>query len=77
MLLNPETDEKPKKRKPRKSGVNKSTLLKAIQKKCLECCCGITREVRECNIVTCPIWEFRNPTEVKKKEVLLNELLDI
>ncbi|MFA5071342.1 MAG: hypothetical protein WC511_03145 [Candidatus Pacearchaeota archaeon] len=59
----------------RKKGIGKAKLLKAIQKKCLECCCGVSREVRECCIKDCPLWEYRNTTEVKKQEIVVKSLL--
>ena len=34
-------------------------LLKAIKKKCLDCCCGLTSEVEKCSSKTCSIWTYR------------------
>ena len=31
----------------------------AMQAKCLECVSYSTRDVRECTIVTCPLWSMR------------------
>jgi len=39
--------------------VSKSKLWRAIRQYCLDCCCGSSKEVRECHIKTCPLWEFR------------------
>ncbi len=47
------------------------TPLKAIRAKCLDCCCGNTREVRECPITSCPIWPFR-----MGKRPAVDELVD-
>ena len=33
--------------------------LKAIRLKCLDCTCGQTGLVRECQIFTCSLWPFR------------------
>lgn len=37
-----------------------TSLLKAIQKKCRQCCCGIAQEIIECPIRDCAIWGYRN-----------------
>lgn len=31
----------------------------AIDAKCQDCMCWQNAEVRECNIVTCPLWQYR------------------
>jgi len=49
---------------------NRTTPVKAIRKKCLDCCAGSSlpaprssrqagKLVRECHIFTCPLWPFR------------------
>lgn len=38
----------------------KLTPLKAIRKKCLDCCCGQVKEVRLCPIKRCPLYEYRD-----------------
>jgi hypothetical protein len=35
------------------------TPLKAIRKKCLDCCCFQPKEVKECPVTTCPLYAFR------------------
>ncbi len=37
----------------------KITPMKAIRFKCLECCAGQRLEVRECLVVTCPLYCYR------------------
>lgn len=37
----------------------RTTPLKAIRAKCLDCSCGSAAEVRECVIPTCPLFPFR------------------
>lgn len=37
----------------------KLTPIKAIREKCIECCCGDKKEVRECSITRCPLWPYR------------------
>lgn len=37
----------------------KLTPMKAIRKKCLDCCSGQHTEVRECTIKNCPLWGYR------------------
>ena len=47
------------------------TPIKAIRKKCLDCCCGQIKEVRECPIEDCPLFPFRmgmRPETYEKKE---------
>ena len=33
--------------------------LKAVRAKCLDCQCWQTTEVGQCEIVYCPLWEYR------------------
>lgn len=35
------------------------TPMKAIRKKCLDCCSGQHAEVRACTIKNCPLWGYR------------------
>lgn len=37
----------------------KNTPLKAIRKKCLDCCAQQYLEVRLCPVKTCPLWQYR------------------
>lgn len=37
----------------------KLTPMKAIRKKCLDCCSGQHTEVRACTIKNCPLWGYR------------------
>lgn len=39
--------------------MSKLTPIKAIRKKCLECCCGQRNEVRLCHIKDCALWGYR------------------
>jgi hypothetical protein len=46
-----------------------SNPLKALQLRCLDCCCGNPNEVRKCTAVACPSWPFRmgvNPFREKR-----------
>lgn len=48
--------------------MTKLTPMKAIRKKCLDCCAGQIVEVRECMIKNCPLWRYRmgkRPTDDK------------
>ena len=43
--------------------------LKAIRKKCIDCCCNDRHEVRKCPCDNCPLWIFRmghNPNRRRK-----------
>ena len=35
------------------------SALKQIRLKCLDCCCGSSNEVKMCEIVTCPLHDYR------------------
>ena len=35
------------------------TPVKAIRKKCLDCCCDSANEVRACPVTTCPLYMYR------------------
>lgn len=37
----------------------KETPIKAIRKKCIECSCGQTSEVKVCPMENCPLYPFR------------------
>jgi len=36
-----------------------STPIKAIRKKCLDCCCDQVKEVRLCPVINCPLYPYR------------------
>lgn len=59
-----------------KSLVNESTEnltpVRAIRRKCLDCCGGYEREVRECELDDCPLWDYRlgkNPSRKKRPQI--------
>ncbi len=31
----------------------------AIDAKCADCMCWQNTEIKECNIITCPLWQYR------------------
>ncbi len=35
------------------------TPIKAIRAKCMDCTCHQPKEIRECRIITCPLWPYR------------------
>lgn len=35
------------------------TPLKAIRKKCLDCCCNQYKEVKLCHLKDCSLWPYR------------------
>ena len=44
--------------------------VKTIRKKCLDCCCGSTEEVKSCEITDCWLHPFRlgkNPFRAKRE----------
>ncbi len=40
-------------------GHHRTTPLKALRARCLDCCAGQVAEVRKCVAVRCPSWPFR------------------
>lgn len=51
----------------------KRTPIKAIRAKCLDCCSGQQKEVRECTIVSCPLHEYRMGHRPKGEEVTIED----
>lgn len=49
----------------------KLTPMKAIRKKCLECCNGQVKEVRLCPIKSCALYEYRSGHRPKGEEVTI------
>jgi len=48
------------------------TPVKAIRKKCLDCCVFQPIEVRLCSAVNCPLYPYRHgkrPSTIKKREI--------
>lgn len=39
--------------------MKKLTPMKAIRKKCLDCCCGQATEVRLCTVKNCALYPYR------------------
>jgi len=39
--------------------LQRKSMKAAIHAKCLDCCCWQNTEVRECTIVTCPLYLYR------------------
>lgn len=48
--------------------------LKAIRLKCLDCCCFMESEVRQCTIKSCPLFPYRLGHSIKVPTIKLNEL---
>ena len=36
-----------------------ATPIKAIRKKCLDCCSGSRKEIRECTVINCALYPYR------------------
>ena len=48
----------------------KTSPLKAIREKCLDCCFGSITEIKECGAVKCPLYPYRlgkNPFRQKRE----------
>lgn len=48
----------------------KLTPMKAIRKKCLECCCGSYNKVKLCSVTTCPLYGYRSGHRPKGEEII-------
>jgi hypothetical protein len=46
------------------------TPIKAIRAKCLDCTCHQPKEIRECPIITCPLWLYRMGRRPKADELI-------
>lgn len=61
---------------PKKGGqkMSKLTPLRAIRKKCLDCCGGQLKEVRVCNVKTCALYAFRSGHMPKGEEDTIKDV---
>lgn len=50
------------------------TPMKAIRAKCIDCCCGDKKEIRECTIEKCPLWPYRMGHRPEKDESIDKEV---
>ncbi len=48
----------------------KITPIKAIRKKCLDCCCGQKTEIRDCVIKNCALYPYRMGHRPKGEEII-------
>ena len=39
--------------------MKRTTPMKSIRLKCLDCTCEQSQEVRFCEAITCPLWRYR------------------
>lgn len=51
----------------------KLTPVRAIRKKCLDCCCGQIKEVRLCTVKDCALYRYRNGHRPKDDETPTEE----
>jgi hypothetical protein len=49
------------------------TPIKAIRKKCLDCCCGSSREVEHCPVNDCSLYPYRLGKSPTRKGRQLSE----
>jgi hypothetical protein len=57
------------------AAMQRKSMRKAVNAKCADCTCWQNTEIRECTVITCPLWQYRplkNPQTEKavKKAVL-------
>jgi hypothetical protein len=43
------------------------TPLKSIRRKCLDCCCGSSKEVDLCPVATCSLYPYRSGKSPRRK----------
>ena len=53
-----------------------TTPIKAIRAKCIDCCCGDTREVRLCPAEDCPLHPFRYGKNPNLQQAFSEETLE-
>ena len=52
--------ERPKAKNPREKALdNPTSLRKAVNAKCWDCCCEVRIEVTKCSATDCPLWKLR------------------
>ena len=56
-------DKKPKK-------ITRVAYRSAIRKKCMDCCCSMSKEVKLCPAEDCPLWAFRMGGDFRVGEIL-------
>ena len=47
--------------------------VKAIKAKCMDCCCGSTKEVQICPCTDCALWPFRSGKNPYRKKIELSD----
>ena len=58
--------------RPRRPG-ELVTPLKAIRSKCLDCCCWVAAEVRQCPVRDCVLWPYRMGSGTRAKSAVESE----
>jgi hypothetical protein len=48
-------------------------ILKVITEKCLDCCCGERKQVKDCTVEKCALWPYRNGTNPTRKKRTMSE----
>lgn len=46
------------------------TPMKAARAKCLDCCCGSSKEVRLCPVTECPLYPYRFGKRPKNDKII-------
>ena len=69
-------------RKQSLKAATKSSMRAAVEAKCADCTNWQNTEVRECTVVTCPLWQyrprFRGPKDdIERRERLLSIAKDL
>ena len=48
-------------------------VLKNVRLHCLDCCCGIASEVKNCQIKTCHLWPYRMGKDTTRTRSMTDE----
>lgn len=51
----------------------KLTPMKAIRRKCIDCSCGSSNEVKLCPVKNCPLYDYRFGKDPHRKKVEYTE----
>ena len=49
------------------------SVLKDVRLHCLDCCCGIASEVKNCQIKTCHLWPYRMGKDTTRTRSMTDE----
>lgn len=63
-------------RKVWKRAIEKRSLAAAVKAKCLDCCCWVAAEIKDCRVPGCPLYELRPYADHPKRPRRQKEVVD-